>query len=263
MIGPLLALPPQSRKRLVQGLACGALSLAPTEMALRSTTGIAEGAAGVAESLAKLGARGLDARGVAALIETLDVIESRRHKPDLVWSGPEAPGVYARDTRQVYEELIEGAERSLWLSSFVYFDGSKAFETLSEQMEKSPALRVRLILNIQRPHGDTTEASALVARFAQQLWSDDWPGKVRPEVYYARSSVDQHGLKGVLHAKVIVADDERLFVTSANLTEAAFDRNIEAGVLLRDGVLALSVVRHFSGLIDSGYLARLPAPTAS
>jgi hypothetical protein len=34
----------------------------------------------------------------------------------------------------------------------------------------------------------------------------------------------------VLHAKAVVADDEAVLVTSANLTEAALDRNIELGV---------------------------------
>jgi phosphatidylserine/phosphatidylglycerophosphate/cardiolipin synthase-like enzyme len=46
-----------------------------------------------------------------------------------------------------------------------------------------------------------------------------------------------------------VADDETVFVTSANLTEAALDRNIEAGLLVRDRALAASVSSHFRGLI--------------
>jgi phosphatidylserine/phosphatidylglycerophosphate/cardiolipin synthase-like enzyme len=45
----------------------------------------------------------------------------------------------------------------------------------------------------------------------------------------------------VLHAKAVVADDEAVFVTSANLTEAAFDRNIELGLLVLDRALALSI----------------------
>jgi phosphatidylserine/phosphatidylglycerophosphate/cardiolipin synthase-like enzyme len=49
-----------------------------------------------------------------------------------------------------------------------------------------------------------------------------------------------------------VADDEVVFVTSANLTEAALDRNIEVGLLVRDRALALSVSSHFRGLIDRG-----------
>jgi phosphatidylserine/phosphatidylglycerophosphate/cardiolipin synthase-like enzyme len=63
----------------------------------------------------------------------------------------------------------------------------------------------------------------------------------------------------VLHAKAIVADDEVVLVTSANLTEAAFDRNIEVGLLVRDRALALSVSSHFRGLIDRGLLQPLPA----
>lgn len=58
--------------------------------------------------------------------------------------------------------------------------------------------------------------------------------------------------------KAVVADDEIVFVTSANLTEAALDRNIELGLLVRDAALAASVVRHFQALIDRGLLKPLP-----
>jgi phosphatidylserine/phosphatidylglycerophosphate/cardiolipin synthase-like enzyme len=66
------------------------------------------------------------------------------------------------------------------------------------------------------------------------------------------------GPGGVLHAKGVVADDEAVFVTSANLTEAALDRNIEIGLLVRDRALAASVSSHFRGLIDRGLLRPLP-----
>jgi phosphatidylserine/phosphatidylglycerophosphate/cardiolipin synthase-like enzyme len=47
-------------------------------------------------------------------------------------------------------------------------------------------------------------------------------------------------------------------VTSANLTEAAFDRNIEIGLLVRDLALAASVSSQFRALIDHGLLRPLP-----
>ncbi len=56
----------------------------------------------------------------------------------------------------------------------------------------------------------------------------------------------------------MVADDEAVFVTSANLTEAALDRNIEVGLLVRDHALAASLSSHFRGLIDRGLLNPLP-----
>ena len=47
-------------------------------------------------------------------------------------------------------------------------------------------------------------------------------------------------------------------LTSANLTEAALDRNIEVGLLVRDRALAATVSSHFRGLIDRKLLSLLP-----
>jgi phosphatidylserine/phosphatidylglycerophosphate/cardiolipin synthase-like enzyme len=158
----------------------------------------------------------------------------------------------------VYEELLGSAERSIWASSYAYFDGPRAFEVLARRMDTRPALEVTLLLNIQRKRGDTTAADHLVRKFADRFWGSDWPGSARPRVFYDPRSLELDGPAGVLHAKAVVVDDEAVFVTSANLTEAAFDRNIEMGLLLRDRSLALSVSSHFRGLIDRGLLVPLP-----
>ena len=55
-----------------------------------------------------------------------------------------------------------------------------------------------------------------------------------------------------------MTDDEAVFVTSANLTEAALDRNIEVGLLVRDHALAVTLTSHFQGLIDQRLLSPLP-----
>jgi phosphatidylserine/phosphatidylglycerophosphate/cardiolipin synthase-like enzyme len=99
-------------------------------------------------------------------------------------------------------------------------------------MDATPSLRVTLLLNIQRKRGDTTAAEHLVRKFADRFWAKDWPGSSRPNVYYDPRALETEGPAGVLHAKAIVVDDEVVFVTSANLTEAALDRNIEIGLLI-------------------------------
>jgi phosphatidylserine/phosphatidylglycerophosphate/cardiolipin synthase-like enzyme len=78
-------------------------------------------------------------------------------------------------------------------------------------------------------------------------------------VYYDPRALELDGPGGVLHAKAVVADDEAVFVTSANLTEAAFDRNVELGLLVRDPALAASVSSYFRVLIDQSLLLPLPA----
>ncbi len=47
-------------------------------------------------------------------------------------------------------------------------------------------------------------------------------------------------------------------MVAANLREAALDRNIEVGLLVRDRALAATVSSHFRGLIDRGLLRPLP-----
>ena len=166
--------------------------------------------------------------------------------------------MHARDTRRVYEELLGSAERSIWASTYAFFDGPRAFEVLARRMDARPALRVTLLLNIQRRRGDTTAAEHLVRSFADRFWKSDWPGASRPRVFYDPRALDPDGPGGVLHAKAVVADEEVVFVTSANLTEAALERNIELGLLVRDPALAASVVCHFQGLIERGLLSPLP-----
>jgi phosphatidylserine/phosphatidylglycerophosphate/cardiolipin synthase-like enzyme len=182
-------------------------------------------------------------------------------RPDLVWSGPEAPGLHARDTAVVYEELVELAERMVWLSTYAFYDGRRAFRTLAMRLDETPSLRVALLLNIGRRHGDSTPADDLVLRFAERFWSRDWPGERRPDVFYDPRSVeaDAAGSGGVLHAKAVVVDDHLAFVTSANLTEAAFHKNIEVGVLSRDRQVAASLAHHFRVLVERGLVSPLPA----
>jgi phosphatidylserine/phosphatidylglycerophosphate/cardiolipin synthase-like enzyme len=176
-----------------------------------------------------------------------------------VWSGPEVPGLHARDTRRVYEELLCGARRSIWVSTYAFFDGPRAFEVLARCIDERRTLETTLLLNIQRRRGDTTEAEQLVRRFADRFWKAEWPGAARPKVFYDPRALEPEAPTGVLHAKAVVADDEAVFVTSANLTEAAFDRNIELGLLVRDRALALSVTTQFRHLIELGLLRPLPA----
>jgi phosphatidylserine/phosphatidylglycerophosphate/cardiolipin synthase-like enzyme len=221
--------------------------------------GAGETIEGASLALAEIERLGIS-RSLAALwLRSLSKADARSPRPDLVWSGPEVAGLHARDTRRVYDELLGSAERSLWVSTYAYFDGPKAFEVLARRMDAGHALQVTLLLNIQRKRGDTTGAEQLVRRFAERLWKIEWPGRSRPHVFYDPRALDLDAPGGVLHAKAVVADDEAVFITSANLTEAALDRNIELGLLVRDRALAASISAHFRGLIDRGMLAPLPA----
>ena len=259
MTDALVSLPPHLRKRLEGALDTGLISASSPPATVRSVLGLRSGGEEVLEDLNALERMGVSRRAAAAWLRAVEQARARSPSPDLVWSGPEVPGLHARDTRRVYEELLGAARRSVWASTYVYFDGPRALAALAGRMEAIPELKVTLLVNIQRKRGDTTAADQLVRRFADRFWTTDWPGEARPRVYYDPRSLELDGPAGVLHAKAVVADGEAVFMTSANLTDAAFDRNIELGVLIRDRALAASVTSHLQGLIDRETLSPLPA----
>jgi hypothetical protein len=114
-------------------------------------------------------------------------------------------------------------------------------------------------LDIQRGQGDTTLASLLVHRFADRFRTTQWPhDRPLPEVYYDPRSLEMSTHeKSAMHAKCIAVDGRDLFVSSANFTEAAQNRNLEVGLLIRSVSLAENLVRHFDALVEQRLL--LPA----
>ena len=255
----LLALPSHLRKRLQSALETGTLGPPYRPVAVRAALGGAPESEAVAGALVELDGLGVSGPACAAWLRGFDRAAGRRAAPDFVWSGPEVAGLHARDTRRVYEELLGAAARSAWVATYAFFDGPRAFEVLARRMDETPGLAVTLLLNVQRRKGDTTGADHLVRRFADRFWEQEWPGAARPRVFYDPRSLDPDGGAGVLHAKAVVVDDEAVFVTSANLTEAALDRNIEIGLLVRDRALAATMTRHFTTLIERSLLQPLPA----
>jgi len=104
---------------------------------------------------------------------------------------------------------------------------------------------------------DRFQAEALRA-FEERFRRRDWPGGRLPAVFYDPRSMDTGPKRSVLHAKCVVVDDRYAFVTSANFTEAAQTRNIEAGVLLDDPPFAIALRGQFESLATAGLLRRVP-----
>ena len=70
---------------------------------------------------------------------------------------------------------------------------------------------------------------------------------------------NQAGRPGKLHAKVAIIDDTAL-ISSANLTDDAFNRNFEVGVLINNAEFLISTNTYLDALIADGTLSRLSGP---
>ncbi|RIL07559.1 MAG: phospholipase [Proteobacteria bacterium] len=216
----------------------------------------------MAQALSDAEKDGFGPASLAALLQVIaDERSSQREASDrieLVWSGPETVAATTRDTSVVVNDLFRRARRSVVLSGYAIHQGKQVFRHLAANADMQPDLRVRMFCNVQRNPGDPRTDNELLRGFAERFRNEQWPGQRLPEVYYDPRALSlASGPRACLHAKCVIVDEELAFVTSANFTEAAQERNIEAGVLVQSTLLARSLASQFERLVDVGALRRI------
>lgn len=157
---------------------------------------------------------------------------------ELVWTGPTTRFVPTRRTEQVLLDLIAGANNEFFLVSFVAYNVPSVVAALNAAASRG--VRLRILLEAAMEHGGTLEydpAATMRSRVpSAELFT--WKDKKEPFV------------DGKVHAKVAVVDGARAFITSANLTGYALEKNMEAGVLINGGLVPKTLGDHLQALID-------------
>ena len=215
------------------------------------------------DELRRLFAAGFTPMTLAVMLESMLAMrhaETRGGEPfDLVISGPDVAGLSVLDTASVMHSLIEGASSRIEIIGYAFHNGAVLFERLAARMEAMPTLEVVLMLDIARPRHDTSLDSEIVRRFARQFWEKQWPWQPRPQLWHDPRSLLPDALRrSALHAKCIIADNAAALITSANFTEAAQQRNIEAGILLRHPPAVARLAAYFAGLRRQGVVCPVP-----
>ena len=158
---------------------------------------------------------------------------------ELVWTGPTTPFVSARRTEQALLQVINAAEQTLFITSFVAYDVSTIVKALNAASDRGAA--ISMLLELSQDHGGSITFDAI--------------GKMRTLVptarlYAWRDKADPFS-DGRVHAKVAVADGRMCFITSANLTGHAMEKNMEAGVLISGGHIPRLLDDHLRSLVDT------------
>lgn len=162
-----------------------------------------------------------------------------------VWSGPRTANVPVRATAQVLIDLIRGASDELLAMTY----SARAYAKLTGALRDAVARGVRIDMVVETTAGadgllsGPEPAAAFAAVPEVRLWH--WPQEARA----------QRGSR--LHAKVVVADGQSLFLGSANLTASAATRNLEAGALIVGGAAPQRAAEHVRELQRTGVLRRL------
>ncbi|MFF3904596.1 DISARM system phospholipase D-like protein DrmC [Streptomyces sp. NPDC001848] len=177
---------------------------------------------------------------VAARRRTRDTVRVRT-----VWSGPSTPAVPVRATAQVLVEVINGAQHELLAMTYA----ARPYPALTRALRKAADRGVEMHVVVETLAG----AGGLLSGKEPADAFASVPGLLLWE--WARTPAEQ--ARSRQHAKLAVADRRTLFLGSANLTESAARRNIEAGVLVNGGEAPRRAAEHIVELQRLGILRRL------
>ena len=164
---------------------------------------------------------------------------SRHQSTELVWTGPTTPFVSARRTEQALLQVINAAEQTLFITSFVAYDVSTIVKALNAAAARGVA--ISMLLELSQDHGGSISFDAIGKMSALVPAA---------KLYAWRDKADPFS-DGRVHAKVAVADGRMCFITSANLTGHAMEKNMEAGVLISGGHIAKLLDEHLRSLVDT------------
>lgn len=169
---------------------------------------------------------------------------------ELVWTGPDSQVIPLRRTDQALLQLIGEAETSLHIVSFAVYKAEKIAEALVTAAERGVSISIYL----ETPDAsegkmsfDTVKALGPAIRAHARLYM--WPREKRP--------LTEDGKFGSLHAKIALADDEALLISSANLTDYAMTLNMEMGILIRGGEAPRQVGNHLLNLVEQGIFVKI------
>lgn len=164
---------------------------------------------------------------------------------ELVWTGPSSKLIATRKTEQALLQVIDASALRLFITSFVVYDVASIMKALKQSVERG--VQVSMLLEASEANGGGVSIDAI--------------SKMRSALPTAKmfSWVDKgEGFAGgKVHAKVAVADENFCFISSANLTGHAMEKNMEAGVLIKGGATPASLHRHLEALETTHVIVRV------
>jgi cardiolipin synthase len=158
---------------------------------------------------------------------------------ELAWSGPELPNSLFRRTDRASADVIDRAQSTLWLATYSISKTDLMIDRLSEARRRG--VQVHLLVEYPERLGDGRDFTVPYRKIGISPMT--WRADLRPK-----------DVRAAFHPKCIVADSQFAFVTSANLSLAAHDRNIETGVLISGGELPRQLAERFASLLTHGML---------
>jgi cardiolipin synthase len=189
-------------------------------------------------------------REIASAMTAVDVLVGDSvTATEIIWTGPANDRFPVRRIDQVLYDLISNAQSRILLVTFAAHRVPYLCQHLRQAVERGVELTL-IVESEEESEGQLTVDA--VAAFRNIPLA-------RTRIYYwpiEKRARNQAGRPGKLHTKCAIIDNTAL-IGSANLTDDAFNRNMELGMLVREEATVLSLAEHFRELINRGILVEV------
>lgn len=166
---------------------------------------------------------------------------ARGQGAQLVYCGPPAPGTRSRDFLDQVRDLIASATKSIDVYGLRTTDDRELLRTIGALMSGRD-VKVRLVVDAK----DLDDPVANVRRHVAQGFG-------------AYGSLEVFAsLRAAFRARVVVVDDNKVWVSSGELTTHEDDGFIDIGVVFSDSAYNRALAEEFTRLVTVGACVRVP-----
>jgi len=166
----------------------------------------------------------------------------KENEIEIVWTGPSLhTEMDVRNTKPVIEELLKSAERKVTIVDYMITSKAKS---IVDELNKCLKEGVKVDLIIDKNDDNDREIWKCFSSI----------GLTQPRIFkhYAKESKYYK-----VHAKVLIIDDVKMLIGSANLTELGTEVNFELGVLVT-GPLVKTMLKLLNEMVEDKYFEEKP-----
>lgn len=139
-------------------------------------------------------------------------------------------------TDETIHYMISRAKSKIIIIGYWVFKMDELFERLDNL---SKDIEITFILNDEK-----------IDEHSQEI-KQNWKSRTKPKIFQLNRELYSKEKLNKLHSKVIIIDDKEILITSANLTFAAMNENIETGVWSKDKKIIQSCIEIFEKFIEN------------
>ena len=142
-----------------------------------------------------------------------------------------------------FKKIIETAKHEIILIGYVFVNINGQMDPIIKSLLSATSRGVAIKIFFEKSSPTKSLKSIWKGRKLSEI----------PEFYIFDDKKKKN--KGILHAKVLIKDNDVILVTSANMTRNAMETNLEFGILHK-GVLARDAKKMLYDLIEKGYMMK-------